>query len=64
MGVSALVLVLNHPSGDPTPSREDIRLTHQLAEAGHLLDLRVHDHVILGNGTGRYVSLAERGLMP
>ena len=64
MGVSALILVHNHPSGDPTPSREDIRLTHQLAEAGRLLDLRVHDHVILGNGTGRYVSLAERGLMP
>ncbi len=60
-GAASLVLVHNHPSGDPTPSREDLRLTRQLVDAAALLDLRVHDHVIIGNGTGAWVSLAERG---
>ena len=55
------VLLHNHPSGDPTPSREDIRLTRQLVECARLLDLRVHDHVVVGHG--RYVSLAERGII-
>src|SRR5712691_11059085 len=56
-------LVHNHPSGDPSPSREDLRLTRQLADAARLLDLTVHDHIIVGNGTGAWVSLAERGQM-
>lgn len=63
LGVASLILVHNHPSGDPAPSREDVRLTRQLVEAGKLLDITVHDHVILGNGTGDYVSLASRGLI-
>jgi DNA repair protein RadC len=54
-----LVLVHNHPSGDPTPSREDIHLTRQLVEGARLLGLRVHDHVVIGRG--RHVSLAEQG---
>jgi DNA repair protein RadC len=54
-----LILVHNHPSGDPTPSKEDLHLTRQLVEAGRLLGLRVHDHVIIGRG--RHASLAERG---
>jgi DNA repair protein RadC len=54
-----LVLVHNHPSGDPTPSKEDIHLTRQLVEGARLLGLRVHDHVVIGRG--RHVSLAERG---
>jgi DNA repair protein RadC len=58
---AALILLHNHPSGDPTPSREDLRLTRQLADCARLLDLRVHDHVIIGHG--RYVSLAERGAL-
>lgn len=62
-GVASLILVHNHPSGDPLPSQEDLRLTRQLKDAGKLLDLRVHDHVILGNGTGRWVSLAQRGVL-
>jgi DNA repair protein RadC len=62
-GAASLVLIHNHPSGDPTPSREDIRLTRQLVEAGKLLDLPVHDHVIVGNGTDNWVSFAERGLL-
>ena len=55
----AVILVHNHPSGDPTPSREDMRLTGQLVECAKLLDLRIHDHVVIGRG--RYVSLAQRG---
>jgi DNA repair protein RadC len=62
-GAASLVLIHNHPSGDPTPSREDIRLTRQLVDAGRLLDLPVHDHVIVGNGPGAWVSFTERGLL-
>jgi DNA repair protein RadC len=62
-GAASLVLIHNHPSGDPTPSQEDIRLTRQLAEAGRLLDVPVHDHMVIGNGTTAYVSFAERGLL-
>jgi len=61
MGVAAVILVHNHPSGDPTPSREDLRLTRQLVEAGRLLDITVHDHVVIGNGVEEFVSLAARG---
>src|SRR2546425_8207760 len=58
---ASVILLHNHPSGDPTPSREDVRLTRQLVECARLLDLRVHDHVIVGRG--RYTSLAERGII-
>lgn len=56
----ALVVVHNHPSGDPTPSREDINVTKQMVEAGKLLDIDVLDHIVIGRHT--YVSLKERGL--
>ena len=58
---ASVILLHNHPSGDPTPSREDVRLTRQLVECARLLDLRVHDHVVIGRG--RFVSLAERGII-
>ncbi|MBI4245694.1 MAG: DNA repair protein RadC [Candidatus Rokubacteria bacterium] len=58
---AAVILLHNHPSGDPTPSREDVRLTRQLVECARLLDLRVHDHLVIGRG--RYVSLAEQGVI-
>jgi DNA repair protein RadC len=58
---ASVILLHNHPSGDPTPSREDIRLTRQLAECARLLDLRIHDHVVIGRGS--FVSLAERGVI-
>jgi DNA repair protein RadC len=60
-GASSLILVHNHPSGDPTPSKEDIHLTRQLVEGGRLLGIRIHDHVIVGQG--RHVSLAQRGML-
>ncbi|MBE7528697.1 MAG: DNA repair protein RadC [Chloroflexi bacterium] len=57
---AAFIVAHNHPSGDPSPSPEDIRVTRQLAQAGKLLDIEVLDHVIIGHQ--RYVSLKERGL--
>ena len=58
---AAIILVHNHPSGDPTPSADDRAVTEQLVAAGRLLDIPVHDHVIVGRG--RYVSFAEAGLL-
>lgn len=58
---AAVILVHNHPSGDPTPSAEDRAVTQQLVAAGRLLDIPVHDHVIIGRG--RHVSFAEAGLL-
>lgn len=49
----AIILAHNHPSGDPTPSPEDIRLTRTLAEAGHLLDIQLVDHLIIGGAEWR-----------
>ena len=57
----SLILVHNHPSGDVTPSPEDLRITRQVVEAGELLSIEVLDHLIIGRGC--YVSLKERGLM-
>ncbi|MFC2029231.1 DNA repair protein RadC [Chloroflexota bacterium] len=57
---ASLVVVHNHPSGDPTPSPEDVAVTKQIVEAGRLLDVDVLDHIIIGQG--RFVSLKERGL--
>ena len=61
-GSAALLLVHNHPSGDPDPSAEDIALTRRLAAAGQLLGIEILDHLILGEA-GRFVSLRERGVM-
>jgi DNA repair protein RadC len=61
LGVASVVLIHNHPSGDVTPSREDLRLTRQLVDSGKLLDIRVHDHVIIGNGSQEHTSLAGMG---
>ena len=61
LGATALILVHNHPSGSPQPSRADIQITNKIAEAGRLLGIVVHDHVIIGRG--RYTSFAEAGLL-
>ena len=58
---AAVILVHNHPSGDPSPSADDRAVTEQLAAAGRVLDIPVHDHVIIGRG--RYTSFAEAGLL-
>jgi len=56
----AIIISHNHPSGDPDPSPEDVRVTRQIVEAGKLLDIEVLDHLVIGHQ--RYVSLKERGL--
>ena len=59
---ASIIVVHNHPSGDPEPSAEDFAVTAQLMEAGCLLGIPVRDHVILGDSS--FVSLAERGSSP
>ena len=61
LSASAVVLVHNHPSGDPSPSRDDIAMTKAIVEAGRHLGLAVHDHVIIGK-TG-HASLRALGLL-
>ena len=56
---SSIILVHNHPSGDPSPSREDIMMTRRIIEGGRLLDIQILDHVIIGDNT--YISLREQG---
>ena len=63
VGAASIILVHNHPSGDPTPSSEDVRLTRQIADAARIVDVRLHDHVIIANGTGQWISFAARGLI-
>jgi DNA repair protein RadC len=57
---AAVIVAHNHPSGDPTPSNEDVAVTRQIVDAGRLLDIEVLDHLVIGQQ--RYVSLKERGL--
>lgn len=56
-----LIMVHNHPSGDPTPSRDDIRLTKRIMEAGKLIGIQLIDHIVIGDNS--YISLKERGLL-
>ena len=58
---AAVIVAHNHPSGDPTPSPEDVSLTRKLVEAGKILDIPVLDHVVLGDG--KYVSFKEKGIL-
>jgi len=58
---AAVILVHNHPSGDPTPSQEDVELTRRVREAGEILGIPVLDHLVIGDK--RYVSLREIGLL-
>lgn len=59
-GAPAIIVVHNHPSGDPTPSPDDVAVTRAIVQAGKLLDIDVLDHMVIGQG--RWVSLKERGL--
>lgn len=58
---SAMIIAHNHPSGDPTPSPDDVALTRAIVQAGKLLDTDILDHIVIGNA-GKWVSLKERGL--
>ena len=59
-GAAAVILAHNHPSGDPEPSTEDIKITKQLVEAGKLMEIEVLDHLIIGEE--KFVSLKEKGI--
>jgi DNA repair protein RadC len=61
LGASALILIHNHPSGDPTPSAADVRVTEDIAKAAAVFDIAVHDHLIIGRG--QYSSLRDLGLI-
>jgi DNA repair protein RadC len=56
----SLIVIHNHPSGDPTPSSDDIAVTKQIINAGELLDIEVLDHIVIGHG--RFISLKEQRL--
>ncbi len=58
---AAVILVHNHPTGDPTPSQEDLGITRRLKEAGEVMGIRVLDHIIIGDG--EYLSFVERGML-
>ncbi|MBP3196380.1 MAG: hypothetical protein J6N21_05175, partial [Butyrivibrio sp.] len=60
-GASNLILLHNHPAGDPTPSRADIAITNKIIESGKFLDIILRDHIIIGDMT--YCSLKESGLL-
>jgi DNA repair protein RadC len=59
---NGIVVVHNHPSGESTPSPEDVALTREIVKAGQLLDIEVLDHLVIGRGKPAFVSLKERGL--
>ena len=61
ISAASIIIAHNHPSGDPTPSAEDIAVTRRLMDAGEILGIELLDHVIIGDGV--FVSLKERGKM-
>ena len=61
LSASAIILVHNHPSGDPTPSREDMLTTKRILDAGALIGIDLLDHIIIGNNC--YMSFREEGML-
>lgn len=61
LGASAIILVHNHPSGDPTPSRADVDMTNQIVKAAAALNIRIHDHLVIGHE--KYASFKTLGLL-
>jgi DNA repair protein RadC len=59
---TAIIVVHNHPSGDPTPSPDDVAVTREIIKAGEMLGISVLDHIVIGQGRNRFVSMKERGL--
>ena len=60
INASGIIVIHNHPSGDPTPSPDDVAVTRAIVQAGKLLDIDVLDHLVIG--MGKWVSLKEKGL--
>ena len=61
VNAASIIVAHNHPSGDPTPSREDVAVTERLVKAGKIMDIQVLDHIIIGDS--KYLSMKERGHM-
>ena len=61
LGASNMIMLHNHPSGDPTPSRADIEITNRMIEAGQPLGVKVHDHLVIGKSG--HVSLKSKGFI-
>lgn len=61
---SAIILAHNHPSGKVQPSDSDIRVTKVVKEVADMMNLAVHDHIVIGNDNGRFFSFREEGMMP
>ena len=61
MGSASIIVCHNHPSGDPSPSKEDINITIRLKECGKIMGIELLDHIIIGNN--KYVSLKEKGII-
>jgi len=62
-GACAIIIAHNHPSGDTTPSAEDLKITRTLVEAGKIVDIKILDHMIVSRGDNPYISLRESGLV-
>src|SRR5690606_8460433 len=62
LNATKIALAHNHPSGDPTPSPDDVELTRTVVAAGRTMDIEVLDHLVFGHGPGRWVSLRRQGL--
>lgn len=58
---NSIILIHNHPSGDPTPSTEDINITHRLIDAGNIIGIKVLDHIIIGDNS--YISLKQKNII-
>ena len=61
LGASAIILVHNHPSGDPTPTQADVDITIQIAKAASALNIRIHDHLVIGHE--KHASFKSLGLL-
>jgi DNA repair protein RadC len=61
LNASALIIVHNHPSGDPTPSRDDVEMTRRLKDAAEAVELQLHDHIVIGHG--QHTSFRTAGLI-
>ncbi len=60
-GASGIILLHNHPTGDPTPSRADVSITNKISQSGNMLDIRLRDHIIIGDRS--FCSLREKGML-
>lgn len=58
---ASIVMIHNHPSGDPTPSQQDMQITHRISKTGHIIGIKLLDHIIIGDGS--FYSFADEGLL-